>query len=177
MVKAQVYALLDRLTKVGPYIVKRRVTTINRQGDKQVVEQPMFFAVDQNIINRGGEWDFEKSRSLVETDHYDAARKLYGIVKMELLEKQKGVDKRKWSVLDKWEERDMLKQENLYGLIDYCFRKLRLLDIIAGHDRFWNATVLKGVGDDAVPIGQKMLSEKQVDEIYGDEGFEEEEVS
>ena len=96
---------------------------------------------------------------------------------MELLEKQKGVDKRKWSVLDKWEERDMLKQENLYGLIDYCFRKLRLLDIIAGHDRFWKATVLKGVGDDAVPIGQKMLSEKQVDEIYGDEGFEEEEVS
>ena len=53
MVKAQVYALLDRLTKVGPYIVKRRVTTINRQGDKQVVEQPMFFAVDQNIINMG----------------------------------------------------------------------------------------------------------------------------
>lgn len=161
MIKIIVEQLLRRITEVGPYIGKKKVTTIMKGGDKVTIEQPIFLAVDQGVLDRYGRPDFRKVAQITFEDRFDALLQLYSVVKNELIKEGK-----EGALLHSFDERDMIKEHRFYELLNYCIKVLRDLDIITSHDRFFKSTVLKEVGGVQLPVGQKMLSEAQVDKMF-----------
>lgn len=166
--KREIRALLERIIDIGPYFTTVVTTEKDREGKHVVIEKKVLLAKDQDVRNIHGKYDYEAARQMADRDRHDAAVMLYGLLKVAL--ENDGKD-----TLHRYAEKDILKEQNLYDLINYCFKVLRELDILPRHDRFYRAIYLKGGGDGLmVPVGDKILSEEQVERLEYDKEEQEE---
>lgn len=141
-----------------------------------IIEQWVRTALDQQFLDPYGKIDDEAAAEKAWEDRRDAVRLLYSHVKKELISRGFKDD-----IPHPIDEKDMLEkaydtEEGFYDLYGWCILKLRKLGIDVPHDKFIKRTVLKASpGGPPIPIGQKILSEKQQDRLterWEKEGYE-----
>lgn len=158
---------LQKIHEIGRF-VKRRITQRTKRGDIISMDFWSRLAIDQDFYDRGGYPDDLAAEELADKDRLDAVRRIYNYVTIEL--NMRGFKNDLLSEAEResyWSDFDKL--------FEWSILNLRKIGMGTPHDRYWKSTILKTTGGTPIPLAQKRLSEKQVDEITGEVEIEDEE--